>query len=629
MSPIPSTQPCRGVWPGRVRRAARGPLAIALFLDGWLEWLARRLEQVARTANVGEDAARHARARRKRAVGLEARANGLLGSLQRRLAPDDLDWSFFWWWHPYMRLLLSRYDVIQAYATYTTIPFIAGREDFAAYEHGTIRAIPFAEDTQGRLVCRDLPRSGRRLRHNSDNLEAAARLRLDPSKVVCLPHAFDSGKLLRFADAHPAPVRAAARTRTTFFSPSRQDWQVPDPSLSKGNDRAIRALEQVVRQGRDCGIEFIEWGTDVQASKALVAALGLEDRVTWLPKMKKRELWAKYLEADCVIDQFVVPAMGGVTFEAMMLGRRVISSIDEPQARRFFGEPPPLFNAASVEEIADAMLAVATDAEDLAGRGRANQDWMRRYHSQERIVALQAETYRRILGGAAPRDVRTLAQRRPAVAAAGRRLARAGRAFAHNLSTLGPRAARLWQALRQMRFHWLRRKLRALPGYAYRKFVDVLGRAPAVKAVLKSIYLWLRHPARPWNVAVRAAAQASEFVITLWRYRAAWRPRPVPGALAGLPPEVVMLVVSDLRIDPRVERAARTMAAAGYRVKVIWPEPKPPFHADQPIDWGPGIAFRPLAPEHYAFVGDFPWVFGQGMFEAAIEERPRVFHCHD
>src|SRR5690348_999489 len=37
--------------------------------------------------------------------------------------------------------------------------------------------------------------------------------------------------------------------------------------------------------------------------------------------------------------------------------------------------------------------------------------------------------------------------------------------------------------------------------------------------------------------------------------------------------EVVMLVVSDLRVDSRVEREARVLAAAGYDVTVICPEP--------------------------------------------------------
>ena len=34
-----------------------------------------------------------------------------------------------------------------------------------------------------------------------------------------------------------------------------------------------------------------------------------------------------------------------------------------------------------------------------------------------------------------------------------------------------------------------------------------------------------------------------------------------------------MLVVADMRFDPRVEREARALAAGGYAVTVIWTDP--------------------------------------------------------
>jgi len=93
--------------------------------------------------------------------------------------------------------------------------------------------------------------------------------------------------------------------------------------------------------------------------------------------------------------------------------------------------------------------------------------------------------------------------------------------------------------------------------------------------------------------------------------------------------EIVMLVVSNLRIDPRVERAARAAAAAGYQVKVICPDIADPRLADSPIDWGPNVSFRHLPFEASAFVMSCPWLLGDAMHRAACEERPFAFHCHD
>ena len=213
---------------------------------------------------------------------------------------------------------------------------------------------------------------------------------------LCLPHAFDSDKLIQFArEAHVEQARESGTT--LFFTPTRQHWVDPDPGWAKGNERVFEALRLVRAAGRCCVLHAVAWGIDLESSKARVADLGIEDMVVWLPTMRKRSLWAQYLRADAVIDQFVVPAIGGVTFEAMMLGRRVISAIDEKQAEIFFGKMPPLFNCRTADEIAAAMLRVIDDPFDKTGAGRANQQWMQAYHSAQRIVELQVQAYRDFL----------------------------------------------------------------------------------------------------------------------------------------------------------------------------------------------------------------------------------------
>src|ERR1700722_16011266 len=57
---------------------------------------------------------------------------------------------------------------------------------------------------------------------------------------------------------------------------------------------------------------------------------------------------------------------------------------------------------------------------------------------------------------------------------------------------------------------------------------------------------------------------------------------------------IVMLVVSDLRVDPRVEREARTLASAGYAVTVICPDPTQGHEPELKIDWGARITFELL-----------------------------------
>ena len=51
------------------------------------------------------------------------------------------------------RYALAHYDIIQGYSTDASIPFFAGHPQFTAYEHGTIRDIPFEPSYRGR-ICR-------------------------------------------------------------------------------------------------------------------------------------------------------------------------------------------------------------------------------------------------------------------------------------------------------------------------------------------------------------------------------------------------------------------------------------------------------------------------------------------
>ena len=56
----------------------------------------------------------------------------------------------------------------------------------------------------------------------------------------------------------------------------------------------------------------------------------------WLAPLQKQDLWKAYLSSHAVLDQFVLPSFGGVTFEALALGCRVLTNVDTAAAQRFF-----------------------------------------------------------------------------------------------------------------------------------------------------------------------------------------------------------------------------------------------------------------------------------------------------
>lgn len=92
---------------------------------------------------------------------------------------------------------------------------------------------------------------------------------------------------------------------------------------------------------------------------------------------------------------------------------------------------------------------------------------------------------------------------------------------------------------------------------------------------------------------------------------------------------IVMLVVSDLRIDPRVEREARALVAAGYAVSVICPEPFQGAAATVRVDWGAGIVITWLHRSGADFVNYRPGYLADALYGEAVKSRPFAFHAHD
>jgi glycosyltransferase involved in cell wall biosynthesis len=284
--------------------------------------------------------------------------------------------------------------------------------NFTSYEHGTLRDIPFDKNLVG-LICRiAFQHSPQVFITNSDVFPSVARLGIHEDRITRLPHAFDDTKLLKFRTDHPELVPPADGP-ILFFSPARQHWKTGIASWRKGNDILIRAAAQL-KPYHDFKLILVEWGQEISDTRALIDELDLSSKVTWVPPMSKAELWAYYCSCHAVVDQFVLPAIGGVGFESMTLGRRLITTIDREQTTRFFGEPPPCLDASSVEECAARLREVIEDPLDRRGRGAAARQWMATYHSAERIVALQAKAYRALLADqwSAPADLKARASER-------------------------------------------------------------------------------------------------------------------------------------------------------------------------------------------------------------------------
>ena len=96
---------------------------------------------------------------------------------------------------------------------------------------------------------------------------------------------------------------------------------------------------------------------------------------------------------------------------------------------------------------------------------------------------------------------------------------------------------------------------------------------------------------------------------------------------------VLMLVVSDLRSDPRVEREARALAAGGYDVHVLCPDPTHGAEENFAMEWGMNVNIILTSGNAATYVGEKPGFMGGMMYDAALELahrlKPFAIHAHD
>ncbi|MBY0421247.1 MAG: glycosyltransferase, partial [Parvularculaceae bacterium] len=92
---------------------------------------------------------------------------------------------------------------------------------------------------------------------------------------------------------------------------------------------------------------------------------------------------------------------------------------------------------------------------------------------------------------------------------------------------------------------------------------------------------------------------------------------------------VVMFATSQFRIDPRVEREARALAARGFEVVVVGPDVSEPPLAKSPIDWGRGVSFHLLGRDVAHFMTAPPYFQSAAMVQRGLVHDAFAYQAHD
>jgi len=311
-----------------------------------------------------------------------------------KLQQADLDTLQFYTKHVGLfKSLFAEYDIVQGYSTDPIWSLLAGQRPYVAFEHGTIRQIPFDDNPVGRLTALAYHQADGVIITNGDNNHAAERLKLTDYRFI--PHAVNEkwlqpglGQSLR------EQLRQELDTDFVILHPARQHWEAQrDLNWEKGNDIFIEGLARFIREvAPRAAAVFVEWGQKVAESKALLAQLGITRRVQWIPLQHNCGL-SRYIDAcDVVADQFYIGAFGNIMPKALAHGKPAILYVDEARHRWCFPEMPPVINARTPDDVYRGLTRAYRDRGWLQELAESGLRWYRTYHSnaviRERLMTL-------------------------------------------------------------------------------------------------------------------------------------------------------------------------------------------------------------------------------------------------
>lgn len=177
-----------------------------------------------------------------------------------------------------------------------------------------------------------------------------------------------------------------------------REWQ----SFTKNSDWMFRGLAQFVEQRPQARVVLavVEYGPDVEASRALVRDLGLEQHVLWLPKMPRREIMLLLDAAHIGIGEFYRdPGViwGGTGWETLAAGRPLMQSFNftpEGFEAEFGHAPPPVLDVTCADDVAQHLVRMHDDPEARRRIGRESLDWFNRNNG----IGLAAQWLQRATG---------------------------------------------------------------------------------------------------------------------------------------------------------------------------------------------------------------------------------------
>ncbi|MBX2955233.1 MAG: hypothetical protein KF846_03690 [Cyclobacteriaceae bacterium] len=174
----------------------------------------------------------------------------------------------------------------------------------------------------------------------------------------------------------------------------RQYWKVLLNKFSgKNNDELIRGFARfMARKNPDTKVHLVmlDFGSDVGASKELIRELGIEQYVTWLPQMYRKDLMYLVSKIDIGSGEFGRSYLTfGTIIENMVMGKPVIHHRDDSLYQDSYPWLYPLINAQKADAIAERLLYYHNNMDEVVSMGKEAQRWVKEFFIEKPLEQIK------------------------------------------------------------------------------------------------------------------------------------------------------------------------------------------------------------------------------------------------
>ncbi|MBE9207152.1 glycosyltransferase [Nostoc sp. LEGE 06077] len=292
--------------------------------------------------------------------------------------------------------LFDSYDIIQGYSTDPILPLIT-QHPYFAFEHGTLRDIPFEPTAQGRLTSIAYSQAEHVFVTNSDCINNA--ILLAGENVSGMNHPYDENHGLQIEGWQELRQKLCQQLDADFlfFFPTRHDWVVGTGYADKGNEIFLNAFCNLRQAGYKVGMVCCMWGANVQDSIKLLTEKDCADFVLWSQPMGTIKFERTAKACHVVVDQFKLGSFGGIVFKAMAVAAPICTYINEDDILKQYSELPPVINCKSEDEIFSKMEDIIENPDKLLYLASLSKLWIDKYHSSWDTIKTQMLAYEKFL----------------------------------------------------------------------------------------------------------------------------------------------------------------------------------------------------------------------------------------